>query len=182
MRNLNLKSLSLYSDSISINMFVGFFIWFAGFFFAFYIYNGIIIEQETFIENQEKILSKSTFSYFKTNFIVYNFIILGFVSLSISSIVILFFNGLILGYFFFNHNLTTSDLLQSTKLILPHFTEIIGFVLAYHISIIISKTIINDYKSTFVLFKTKFIKLYLIGTILILLGAIFEANITILFI
>lgn len=181
MSKLNFKSLSiLYSDSISKNMTLGFLLWFAGFLTAFYIYNGIITDEKTLIQNQESIISKSTLSYFKTNFIVFNLIVFGFISLSISSYVILYFNGLILGYFFHNH-LITSNLIETAKLIIPHFTEIIGFILAFHLSIIISKTIINDFKNFINHLRKRFIKIYIIGTLLILIGAFCEANITILF-
>lgn len=177
------KSLKDYflSSSLKINLIIGLLIWGIGFYIGILLYDKPLTE-EVNIKTQD-VFNYTTWYYFKKNIIVYNIIILSFITLSILSFLILLFNGLIIGYFFVSHIEVTGGILESLLLFLPHFSEIIGLIIGYHLSIyLVKKIFINKNNLKDILTEKRIIYHYLFGTFLILIGAITEANITILFI
>lgn len=162
---------------------LGFIIWVIGFFLGFYLYDNNISKVDNIYQNRINILNNTTFYYFKTNFIVYNIIFFGFISFSVLSFITVLFNAIIVGYFFFAYYSQTRNINKTLLLIIPHFSEIIGLLIAFSLSIYISIAIVNYKKISFdsILMKN-ILSTYIIGVFMILLGAICEANITILFI
>jgi uncharacterized membrane protein SpoIIM required for sporulation len=133
-------------------------------------------------EKKIEIIDKSTIDYFKNNIIVYNLIVIGFFTFGLSSALILSFNAIIIGYFFENCFLTTGELSKALSLIVPHSFEYIGFIIGFILSIQIA---ILFFKKGFTILNIstskKVIITYLLGMLMVLLGAYMEANITILF-
>lgn len=126
-------------------------------------------------------IQKTTWYYFKTNFIVYNLIIVGFISICSVSFILLSLNAMIIGYFFQNGLIVSENFNKIILLTFTHCAEFMGFIVAFGISVFLLSKLKRGTLNLSVLENKSFIRMYFIGTALIIIGALTESNLTPIF-
>lgn len=172
------NSYKLYRKDLLYINYVSFFIWFIFFLFGTFYFEYSSLNNEYNVDLiKDDLLKYNTWYYFKNNIIVYHLIILGVLTFGLFSIGIFVFNAFILGYYFQSFYINHS-LFYSLNLLLPHFTEVIGYYFSLAIVYFLLYNFFKKKKYDYIFI----FKVYLIGVLLIFIGAFCEAEITILFI
>jgi len=159
-------------------LYVSFFLWLLFFIIGAFYFDEPSFKNDNNVERiKNNLLENDTWYYFKNNIIVYHLIIIGVFTFGLFSLGMFIYNAFILGYYFQSFYINNS-LFYSLKLLLPHFAEILGYYFSLAIVYFLLFNFVKKNKYDFVFI----FKVYLIGGILIFIGAFCEANITILFI